>query len=44
MHDIEDAGPQGIITVHADFQGVAECFRVAIQVALTTKPSTTSFT
>jgi hypothetical protein len=35
-------GPQGIITVRADFQGAAECFRVAIQVALTTKPSTTS--
>jgi hypothetical protein len=24
-------GPQGIITVRADFQGAAECFRVAIQ-------------
>jgi hypothetical protein len=35
-------GPQGIITVHADFQDAAECFRVAIQAALTTKPSTTS--
>jgi hypothetical protein len=35
-------GPEGIITVRADFQGIAECFRVAIQVALTTKPSTTS--
>jgi hypothetical protein len=35
-------GPQGIITVHADFQGVAECFRVAIQATLTTKPSATS--
>jgi hypothetical protein len=35
-------GPQGIITVRADFQGVAECFRVAIQAALTTKPLTTS--
>jgi hypothetical protein len=35
-------GPQGIITVRADFQGTAECFRVAIQVALTTKPSATS--
>jgi hypothetical protein len=35
-------GPQGIITVRADFQGAAECFRVAIQVALTTKSSTTS--
>ena len=31
-------GPQGIITVRADFQGAAECFRVAIQAALTTKP------
>jgi hypothetical protein len=30
-------GPQGIITVHADFQGAAECFRVAIQAALTTE-------
>ena len=36
-------GPQGIITVRADFQGAAECFRVAIQAALTTKPSTTSY-
>jgi hypothetical protein len=35
-------GPQGIITMHADFQGAAECFRVAIQAALTTKPPTTS--
>jgi hypothetical protein len=35
-------GPQGIITVHADFQGTAECFRVAIQATLTTKPPTTS--
>jgi hypothetical protein len=35
-------GPQGIITVRADFQGAAGCFRVAIQVALTTKPPTTS--
>jgi hypothetical protein len=35
-------GPQGIITVRADFQGAAECFRVAVQAALTTKPSTTS--
>jgi hypothetical protein len=35
-------GPQGIITVRANFQGTTECFRVAIQVALTTKPSTTS--
>jgi hypothetical protein len=35
-------GPQGIITVRADFQGAVECFRVAIQAALTTKPSVTS--
>jgi hypothetical protein len=35
-------GPQGMITVRADFQGAAECFRVAIQVALATKPSATS--
>jgi hypothetical protein len=35
-------GPQGIITVHSDFQGTAECFWVAIQAALTTKPPTTS--
>jgi hypothetical protein len=35
-------GPQGIITVRANFQGTAECFRVAIQVALTTKPPMTS--
>jgi hypothetical protein len=35
-------GPQRIITMRADFQGAAECFRVGIQVALTTKPSTTS--
>jgi hypothetical protein len=35
-------GPQGIITVHAGFQGATECFRGAIQVALTTKPPTTS--
>jgi hypothetical protein len=35
-------GPQGIITMRADFQGTAECFWVAIQAALTTKPSMTS--
>jgi hypothetical protein len=35
-------GPQGIITVRADFQGAAECFRVVIQAALTTKLSATS--
>jgi hypothetical protein len=28
-------GPQGIIIMRADFQGVAECFRGAIQTALT---------
>jgi hypothetical protein len=31
-------GPQGIIAMRADFQGAAECFRVAIQAALTIKP------
>ena len=36
-------GPQGIIIMSADFQSTAECFRVAIQAALTTKPPTTSF-
>jgi hypothetical protein len=35
-------GPLGIIIVRADFQGAAECFRVAIQAALTTKLSMTS--
>jgi hypothetical protein len=35
-------GPQGIITVRADFQGAAECFLVAIQATLTIKPSATS--
>jgi hypothetical protein len=35
-------GPHGIITMRTDFQGAAECFRVAIQAALTTKPSATS--
>jgi hypothetical protein len=34
--------PQGIVIVRADFLGAAECFRVAIQAALTTKLSTTS--
>jgi hypothetical protein len=34
-------GLQGIITVRADFEGTTECFRVAIQAALTTKPSMT---
>jgi hypothetical protein len=36
------SGTQGIIIVRADFQGAAECFRVAIQAAITTKPSATS--
>jgi hypothetical protein len=35
-------GLQGIITMRADFQAAVECFRVAIQVALTTKPPSTS--
>jgi hypothetical protein len=35
-------GPQGIITVRADFQGTTKCFRGVIQAALTTKPPTTS--
>jgi hypothetical protein len=35
-------GPQGIITMRANFLGAVECFRVAIQAALTTKPPTTS--
>ena len=30
--------PQGIITVCANFQGVAECFRGGIQTALTVGP------
>jgi hypothetical protein len=30
--------------VCADFQGAAECFQVAIQATLTTKPTTTSST
>jgi hypothetical protein len=33
------SGPQGIITMRADFQGAAECFRGAIQTALTAGPS-----
>jgi hypothetical protein len=36
------SGPQGIITMRADFQGTTECFRGAIQAALTTRPPTTS--
>jgi hypothetical protein len=31
-------GPQGIITMRADFQGTAECFRGAIQATLTARP------
>ena len=34
------SGHQGIITVRTDFQGAAECFREAIQIALTAGPST----
>jgi hypothetical protein len=34
------SGPQGIITVRADFKGTAEYFRGAIQTTLTTGPST----
>jgi hypothetical protein len=34
------SGPQGIITMRADFQGAAECFRGAIQAALTAWPPT----
>jgi hypothetical protein len=37
-------GPQGIITARANFQGVTECFRGAIQAALTTRPPMTSST
>jgi hypothetical protein len=33
-------GPQGIITMRADFQCTAECFRGAIQAALTARPPT----
>jgi hypothetical protein len=33
------SGSQGIITVRADFQGAIECFRGAIQKALTVGPS-----
>jgi hypothetical protein len=32
------SGPQGVITVHADFQGATECFQGAIQTALTVGP------
>jgi hypothetical protein len=37
-------GPQGIITMRANFQGAMECFRGAIQAALTAGPPTTSST
>jgi hypothetical protein len=33
------SGPQGIITVRADFQGVVEGFKGAIQTTLMTRPS-----
>jgi hypothetical protein len=36
------SGPQGIITMCADFQGAAECFRGAIQTSLTAGLPTTS--
>jgi hypothetical protein len=39
---LQMSGPQGIITVRADFQGAAECFRGAIQAALSTRPPMTS--
>jgi hypothetical protein len=31
-------GPQGVITMCADFQGATKCFRGAIQTALTARP------
>jgi hypothetical protein len=31
-------GPQGVITVRADFQSVGECFQGAIQTTLTAEP------
>jgi hypothetical protein len=34
-------GPQGIITMRADFQSAAECFRGAIQMALIVRPPVT---
>jgi hypothetical protein len=34
------AGPQGIITMRADFQGAAKCYRGAIQTTLTVGPPT----
>jgi hypothetical protein len=33
-------GPQGIITLRADFQGAAECFQGAIQATITAGPPT----
>jgi hypothetical protein len=36
------SGPRGIITVRANFQGAVECFRGAIQAALTVGPPTVS--
>jgi hypothetical protein len=33
------SGPQGIITMRADFQGTAECFRGTIQTALIARPT-----
>jgi hypothetical protein len=35
-------GPQGIITMRTDFQGTVECFRGAVQAALTARPPTIS--
>jgi hypothetical protein len=37
-------GTQGIITIHADFQGAAECFRGAIHMAHTARPSMAPWT
>jgi hypothetical protein len=39
LYDTQMPGPQGIITVRADFQGAVECSRGAIQTALTAGPS-----
>jgi hypothetical protein len=38
VYDTQDARPQEIIIVRADFQGTTECFRGAIQTALTARP------
>jgi hypothetical protein len=35
---LQMSGPQGVIKVCVDFQGAAECFRGAIQTALTIEP------